>query len=619
MPIAPDLTGSALHGRYELHALIGEGAFGRVYEGRDRRLERPVAIKVIKPWWAEDPEWVDIFQREARLLARVSNPGIVAIYDVGHAPEGLYYVSELVDGENLADRLRRGPLPAWEAAGLAVQLCRALAGAHAHRVVHRDVKPANILLGEDGRVKIGDFGVARLAEGSTDGAAATVVGTPRYMAPEQGRGLATSPATDIYSVGVVLYEMLAGAPPFSGGTAVELALRHLDEAPPPLPESVPVALRLITMRALAKDPAARFPGAGAMADALTAARDEPAGAVPARSPERISVHRASPVLIPGARGAKTTTSSSNGNGDANGNGNGNGNGWDGAVIVTPAPHGPESTRRAIYHARGPAVNPSGRRRAVAALVFVALLIGAMAIAAVALNGPARTRVPRLIHLRAAAARTRARRAHVRLALSGRYSTRPAGTIVSQRPSGGSVVGRGSEVRAVLSRGLAPVNVPGITRENVTDALHALRSLGLRPVVRQVPAPGVAPGTVTAQTPGGGLAPAHSTVTLSVAETPQWHAGQTFSASQSGPLRIIGARWRLTYSMSFNGICEFILFCSGPTARVIDTTSGRVVARFGLSDGSGQTQNLATGPGTYAVQITQGGDPASWSMAVSDDY
>ena len=198
--------------------MIGEGAFGSVYEGRDRRLERPVAVKVIKPWWAEDPEWAAIFERETRILARLSDPGIVQIYDVGNAPEGLYYVAELVDGESLASRLRRGPLPAWEACDVAAQLCRALAGAHAQRIVHRDVKPANIMLSAEGRVKVGDFGVARLAEGSTDGRGshpASIVGTPAYMAPEQGRGRATTSATDVYSAGVVLYEMLSGAPPFS--------------------------------------------------------------------------------------------------------------------------------------------------------------------------------------------------------------------------------------------------------------------------------------------------------------------------------------------------------------------------------------------------------------------
>ena len=145
MSRTPDLSGSALDGRYELHALIGEGAFGRVYRGLDRRLARPVAVKVIKPWWAEDSAWVERFQREAQLLARISDPGIVQIYDIGHDEHGPYYVAELVDGESLAERLRRGPLESAEARAIAEQLCDALAGAHAQGIVHCDVKPANVL------------------------------------------------------------------------------------------------------------------------------------------------------------------------------------------------------------------------------------------------------------------------------------------------------------------------------------------------------------------------------------------------------------------------------------------------------------------------------------------
>ena len=278
MPIAPDLSGRALDDRYELHAVIGEGAFGRVYSGWDRRLERVVAIKMIKPWWAEDPDWAANFDREARLLARISHPGIVQIFDVGKADEGLYYVSELIDGESLAARLKRGPVSPWEAAAIAEQLCNALAQAHAERVIHRDVKPANILISSDGRVKVGDFGVARLAEGSTDGASATIVGTPRYMSPEQARGRRATPATDVYSVGIVLYEMLAGRPPFDEHSAVELALRHLHDRPPKLPSRTPGRLDEIVARALAKEPRKRYADGAAMADALSTALASRTGA-----------------------------------------------------------------------------------------------------------------------------------------------------------------------------------------------------------------------------------------------------------------------------------------------------------------------------------------------------
>ena len=264
----PDLCGRALDGRYELQVLIGEGAFGRVYKGIDLRLERPVAVKVIKPWWAEDSAWVERFQREAQMLARVSDPGIVQIYDIGHAEEGPYYVAELVEGQSLAERLRDGPLPWAQALEVAERLCTALASAHAQRIVHCDVKPANVLLGLDGKVKVGDFGVARLAEGTSQAPAATIAGTPRYMSPEQARGRPTSPATDVYSAGIVLYEMLAGNPPFEHGSVVELGLRHVQDEPPPLPATVPEELRAVVDRALAKAPSERYSDGAAMASAL---------------------------------------------------------------------------------------------------------------------------------------------------------------------------------------------------------------------------------------------------------------------------------------------------------------------------------------------------------------
>ena len=246
MPHAPDLVGCALDGRYELQELIGEGTFGRVYRGYDRRLARDVAIKVIKPWWAEDPEWAESFGREAQLLARVSDPGIVQIYDVGQAEEGLYYVTELVEGESLGARLKRGGrISPWEACEIAEQLCRALEHAHAEQIVHRDIKPANVLLSRHGQVKVGDLGIARLADGTTEGGTATIVGTPRYMAPEQASGQPVTPATDVYSAGIVLFEMLDGHPPFNGDSAVEIALRHVQAPVPPLPPGTPWALEEI--------------------------------------------------------------------------------------------------------------------------------------------------------------------------------------------------------------------------------------------------------------------------------------------------------------------------------------------------------------------------------------
>jgi hypothetical protein len=616
VPHVPDLSGSALDDRYELHAVIGEGAFGRVYAGRDRRLARSVAVKVIKPWWTDDPEWVAMFERETQLLARVSHPGIVQIFDVGHAPPGLYYVSELVDGENLASRLRRGRLPAWEACGIAVQLCRALARAHAQRIVHRDVKPANILLSTQGRVKVGDFGVARLAEGSTDDAAATIVGTPRYMAPEQGRGLPTTPATDVYSVGVVLYEMLAGRPPFAGDSVVELALRHVEDPPPPLSVRLPRSLVQVAERALAKDPAERFADGAEMAEALVAARKRSASArsplVPART--RAPAHRPRAMLVP----AGTTPPAAPA---PHGRVNAPPPARRGRVNPPPPPRRPDDTRPAPEMSPRRNVNPPARRRAVAALGLVVTLIAAMVAGAAVLAAPARTRVPALTRLHRGAAGAAARRRHLVVAFGAGYdATAAPGIVIGQRPRAGASVVQGTMVHLVLSRGPAPVKLPRLSRQSVADAQESLKSLGLHTTVRRVPAPGITPGTVTGQSPGARtMASVGSLVTLSVAETPQWRPLTTFTGGRSGVVHITGERWRIVYRMAYQGTCTWIIFCSGPNARVVNTTSGATVSGFGLGSGSGQLRDVSTGPGSYEIEVTPGDDDARWSVQVEDYF
>jgi hypothetical protein len=176
------------------------------------------------------------------------------------------------------------------------------------------------------------------------------------------------------------------------------------------------------------------------------------------------------------------------------------------------------------------------------------------------------------------------------------------------------------VRVVISRGPAPVQLPAVVTESAGDAEHSLRSLGLRALTREVPAPGRAPGTVTAQRPAAGTAvPMQSTVTLDVAEVPRYRPLTTFSATGSSPLHIIGERWRIAYRMRFDGVCTWIFFCSGPTARVVNVATGATVARFGLSDGGEQYRSLATGPGEYEIRVQPGGDTASWSVGVEDLY
>jgi hypothetical protein len=603
MPHAPDLSGRALDGRYELHAVIGEGTFGRVYRGRDRRLARPVAVKVIKPWWADDPEWVRSFELEAQLLARVNDPGIVQIFDVGHAKEGLYYVAELVEGESLADRLRCGPVPPAEARGIAEQLCRALTRAHAQHVIHRDIKPANVLISAHGQVKVGDFGVARLAEGSTDGAGATIVGTPRYMAPEQARGGPTGPATDVYGVGIVLYEMLAGHPPFMERSAVELALRHLHELPPPLPDQTPAPLVEIVELALAKRPEDRYRTAGGMAEAL-------AGAGLTIAAERLPAVRARRTLAASATQAAPTFGADDGTAAT-------------AVLERPpdevaATRVPALTipRRDVAQVRHDA-----RRRRRAALTGGALLLLAVAAAAILIATAAgHVKVPDLHGARRASVAARLHRLGLKPAFRTRYSSAPTGSTVAQSPKPGASVSDASTVRVVLSDGPPPIPVPPLAGQSGSQARALLAGLGLHSTLRSVPAPAVDPGIVTRESPAAGRAlPPGSNVTLFVAEQPRWRALTSFSGGHSVPFRILGKQWRVVYRMGYQGMCTLIFFCSGPHAHVVGPGGGSTLTGFDLGEGSGQTQVFSSGPGLYQISVAPGGDTAQWSMQVEDYY
>jgi serine/threonine-protein kinase len=587
MPHAPELAGLALDGRYELHAVIGEGTFGRVYRGLDRRLARPVAVKVIKPWWGDDPEWARTFEREAQLLASISDPGIVQIFDVGAAPEGRYYVAELVDGESLADRLRREPIAMADALDVAEQLARALSHAHARRIVHRDVKPANVLITGDGRIKVGDFGVARLAEGSSDGGA-TIAGTPRYMAPEQSRGDPVTPATDVYGVGVVLYEMLAGHPPFQGGSAVELALRHVNDPPPPLPPEVPDAVAAVVERALAKQPGARFTDGHDLAQALAAA----------------TAHASGRESLPATRVVNGTAATAR------------------TDRIGTEDTGADRTRVGQPLSPRRNVNPAERRQRLALFALVLVLGVGGLLTALAL-APGHVKVPAVRGLARARVASVLRRAGLKASFDERYSASPRGTAIAQSPAAGHRVTDGSTVKVGLSAGPAPVPVPKLLGLATAAAQTSLGRLKLQGAVTAVPAPGTTAGIVVHQAPGAGtrLAPG-SSVALSVAETPQWRALTSFSGTDSGhsvPFRIRGAQWRVVYSMGYQGTCTFVFICSGPSATVTDASSGAKVASFGLGEGSGKTQTVNSGPGVYVVSVSPGSDTASYSIRVQDHY
>ena len=265
------VVGELIADRYELEELVGTGGMSSVYRANDRLLERDVALKVLHDRFTVDGDYVERFRREARAVAQLSHPNIVTVIDRGEQDGRQFIVFEYVDGENLKSLIEReGPLPEREAIELALQIARALGFAHEHGLIHRDVKPQNVLLNGDSGAKVTDFGIARSLDvqgGLTQ--TGTVMGTSDYIAPEQARGRQVDAQSDVYSLGAVLYELLTGEVPFPGDNFVAVAMRHINEPPPSVRERRPELsprLDAAVRRAMAKDPRERF---GSMAELCT--------------------------------------------------------------------------------------------------------------------------------------------------------------------------------------------------------------------------------------------------------------------------------------------------------------------------------------------------------------
>ena len=298
----PDAA-TILSDRYELGPELGHGGMARVLRGTDRQLGRHVAIKVLSPPYDRDQAFVERFRREAHAAARLNHPSIVAVYDTGSDDGTHYIVTELVEGETLAELFERGgPLPPQRAVDISTEITRALAAAHERGVVHRDVKPGNVMLPPDARVKVVDFGIARAAGIESGTRSGLVLGSAPYISPEQARGEPGDERSDIYALGCVMYEMLTGQPPFAADTPVATLYLHVHEqAPPPSSvREVPADLEAIVLRCLEKDPAARFQSATELEHALAAVGDSnatmllPAGSLDTTAPvERVRPSRVS--------------------------------------------------------------------------------------------------------------------------------------------------------------------------------------------------------------------------------------------------------------------------------------------------------------------------------------
>ncbi|MET0452401.1 MAG: protein kinase [Mycobacterium sp.] len=297
-------VGVTLSDRYRLQRLIATGGMGQVWEGLDTRLGRQVAIKVLKAEFSTDPEFVERFRSEARIVAMLNHPGIASVYDYGEtelddAGRTAYLVMEMVTGEPLNSVLKRtGRLSLRHALDMLEQTGRALQVAHTAGLVHRDVKPGNILITPTGQVKLTDFGIAKAVDAAPVTQTGMVMGTAQYIAPEQALGRDATAASDVYSLGVVGYESVAGRRPFTGDGALTVAMKHIKEQPAPLPADLPPNVRELIEISLLKEPTQRYRSGGTFADAVAAVR---AGRRPPRPNHAPSIGRATPASIPGAQ------------------------------------------------------------------------------------------------------------------------------------------------------------------------------------------------------------------------------------------------------------------------------------------------------------------------------
>ncbi len=528
-------AGTIVDGRYEILRRVGSGGMADVYLASDRLLGRQVALKLLHHRFAEDQEFVERFKREASSAASLSHPNVVSIFDRGEW-DGTYYIAmEYLPGRTLKAIVREhGPLPPASAIDVVLQMLRAARFAHRRGVIHRDLKPHNVILDEEGRAKVTDFGIAR-AGASDMTLTGSIMGTAQYLSPEQAQGQAVSEASDIYAIGVVLYELLTGRVPFEGETAVTIALQHVSRTPQPpsaLNPAVPQALDAIVLRALEKDPAARYrsaeqaiaaleavrvtlpapsaelalggapspASAGRAADPTSpAAADLPLGAgaaagaaalaapadsaPPAPSAPSVSPAPTAPFVSPLIATAAPP--------DANGAS------WQAATGQLPAydpgagPRGPAaagvSGGTAAWADGAEATTDTRerrrRRRMLWAAALVPLLIAAALIALLLPQG--RVSVPGVVGERSAVAVAKLRHLGLRVAQSSAISTSvPAGRVVSQSPTKGQSVKPRSLVTIVVSAGAGYATVPRVAGLTEAQALQRLHEAGLRPSIRR---------------------------------------------------------------------------------------------------------------------------------------
>jgi len=479
-------------GRYALQQPIGKGGMAEVFLAQDQLLDRPVAIKRLNAELSAEASFAERFRREAQAAARATHPNIVAVYDYFEEDGAYFIVQEYVAGRSLADLLRaEGRLHPDRAADICADVAAGLAAAHREGMVHRDIKPGNVLVAEDGQVKVADFGIARILAGGTDSEltqAGTVMGTATYFSPEQAQGKPVDPKSDLYSLGVVLFEMLVGRPPFTGDTPVAIAYKHVHEQPPRLRDAdpqLPREIEAITQKLLAKNPANRYPSADDLRADLRRFREG----------HKLSAEPVMPT----------------------------------AAVMGPVAPPPSHPVDFGSYEEGRYVEPP-RRTGLFLLVLLIVMAGVgvgLFLLAQKLEEDdpnAVVAVPDVRDLTQQQATRRLR--HVGFVVTVRQQASAevaAGIVIDQNPAAGTEVREGSTVRITVSTGQETATVPDVIGQDFVTASQTLTAAGFVPAQEQAESPDESlftTGQVFEQSPAANTeAPVGSTVVIRFVAAP----------------------------------------------------------------------------------------------------